>query len=121
MDSFEAGSATGFPLTTADGLDYARWLAAQAHARGLALAQKNAASLTADLAGLYDGALTEDCFQDGWCAEVLAYPAAGKPVFMAEYTDTGVDFAAACAWGQPRGFSPILKDRALTSSFQACP
>jgi hypothetical protein len=121
MDSFEAGAATGFPLTQADGLDYARWLAAEAHARGLAIVQKNASSITAGLAALYDGALTEDCFAAGWCAEVAAYPAAGKPVLMAEYDDTGVDFPAACAWGQPRGYSPILKDRGLTKAFTACP
>jgi len=121
MDSWEGGSATGFPLTRADGLDFARWLAAEAHGRGLAIVQKNTAPLTADLAALYDGALTEDCFADGWCADVAAYAAAGKPVFMAEYSDTAVNFAAACAWGQPRGYSPILKDRALTAALTRCP
>jgi hypothetical protein len=85
------------------------------------MVQKNAPALTADLSAHFDGALTEDCFVDGWCAEVQAYAAAGKPVFMAEYSDTAVDFPAACAWGRPRGYSPILKDRALTRSLGTCP
>ncbi|HVU03283.1 MAG TPA: endo alpha-1,4 polygalactosaminidase [Polyangiaceae bacterium] len=119
MDVFEADS--GFPLTKADGLDYANWLAEEAHSRGMAVFQKNTASLATSLFDLYDGAITEDCYDQGWCGDVSGYPSRDEPVFMAEYTDTGVDFAAACSWAKTNGFSPILKDRDLTSALTTCP
>jgi endo-alpha-1,4-polygalactosaminidase (GH114 family) len=121
MDVFELEDDSGFPLTEESGLAYAEWLAEEAHARGLAIVQKNASSLTHALVHLYDGALTEDCFADDWCEEVMAYAEAGKPVLMAEYTDTGVDFEAACAFGDESGSSPILKDRDLTNELETCP
>jgi endo-alpha-1,4-polygalactosaminidase (GH114 family) len=120
MDVFELEDDSGFPLTEAIGLEYAEWLAEEAHARGLAIVQKNASSLTDDLVNLYDGALTEDCFVDDWCEEVSAYPEADKPAFMAEYTDTNVDFDAACEFGAENGYSPILKDRDLTDELTTC-
>jgi hypothetical protein len=41
--------------------------------------------------------------------------AAGKAVFAAEYTDTGVDFQAACAWRRAHIISFILKNHILTA------
>jgi hypothetical protein len=45
---------------------------------------------------------------------------AGKPVFAAEYDDTGVDFPAACQKARKLGFSAIQKHRILTSYRVAC-
>lgn len=121
MDMFEGGqSDTGFPLTEADGIAYAKWLAAEAHARGLSIGQKNASSITADIEASYDWALTEDCFADGWCDDMKAYTAHDKAMFMCEYTDTKVDFAAACKAGKALKFSPILKARDLTPPVEFC-
>jgi hypothetical protein len=117
MDVFETTS--GFPLTEADGIDYARWLADQCHRRGMAIVQKNASSITADIRPSYDGALTEDCYAGGWCSDMQAYVDNDQPVFMCEY-DTSV-FAAACAWGVPRRYSPILKELDLGAWVQFCP
>lgn len=121
MDVFELGAASGFPLTEADGLAYARWLAGEAHARGLGIGQKNASVLTADLLATYDWALSESCWADGWCADLEPYVAAGKPVFMCEYGTDLAAFAAACAWGVPRRFSPILKSLGLDAPVTYCP
>jgi hypothetical protein len=112
---------TGFPLTYADQLTYARWLADEAHARGLAIGIKNAPDMVADSLSFFDFAITEDCFYYDWCAEMLPFIQAGKPVFAAEYTDMDVDFPAACAWGRQHNFSFILKDRNLTSFRDTCP
>jgi endo-alpha-1,4-polygalactosaminidase (GH114 family) len=121
MDMFEGGaSETGFPLTEADGVAYAKWLAAEAHARGMSIGQKNAASITASIETAYDWALTEDCYVDGWCDDLKRYPSNGKALFMCEYTDRGVDFAAACGAGKAQGFSPILKKRDLDSWVEFC-
>jgi len=114
-------NATGFPLTYADQLAYARWLADQAHARGLAIGLKNAPDMVADSLSFFDFTITEDCFHYGWCGEMLPFIAAGKPVFAAEYMDMDVDFEAACAWGREYNLSFILKNRHLDGWRQTCP
>jgi endo-alpha-1,4-polygalactosaminidase (GH114 family) len=120
MDVFELGSDSGFPLTHQDGIDYAHWLATAAHSRGMSIGQKNAASITADIAATYDWALTESCYSDGnWCGDVKAYAAANKPVFMCEYE--AQSFAAACSAWKPKTFSPILKDLDLGAPITFCP
>ncbi len=105
---------TGFPLTEQDQLAFNRWLADAAHARGLAIGQKNAPELTDHLVERYDFAVTEDCLADDWCDDIAPYLAAGKPVFAIEYTDrlAADKFLAACtATAQPYSF--ILKHREL--------
>jgi len=115
------GSNSGFPLTEKDGVDYANWLSGEAHARGLNIGQKNAAELAKQIQSAFDWVLTEDCYDQGWCAEVSVYLEHDKPVFMSEYTDTGVDFNAACNWSKPKKYSPILKGRDLDAPVQFCP
>ena len=112
---------TGFPITYQDQLKYAHWLAAEAHARGLAIGLKNAADTVTDSLAIFDFAITEDCFFQGWYDQVLPFIAAGKPVFAAEYTDTGVDFNAACAWGRAHNVNFIQKNRILTAFCITCP
>jgi len=118
MDVYTNNS--GFPLTEQDGVDYANWLAGQAHSRGLNIGQKNAPEITAKIQANFDWMLTEDCYDQGWCADVKAYVDNNKPVFMSEYTDTGVDFNAACTWGTPKKYSPILKGRDLDAPVTFC-
>jgi hypothetical protein len=117
MDVFEASS--GFPLTRADGVDYALWLAAECHRRGMAIVQKNAASIVGSIHTSYDGALTEDCYSGGWCSNMQPYIDANQPVFACEY-DSSV-FSAACAWGVPRKYSFILKKQDLGAWMNVCP
>lgn len=120
MDVFELGSDSGFPLTSADGVDYARWLADAVHGRGMGIGQKNTGSLTDVLEPVYDWVLTESCYSDGnWCGDVAAYADDGKPVFMCEYEAR--TFAAACTTWKRRGYSPILKDMDLGSAVTFCP
>ena len=111
---------TGFPLTYADQLKYALWLAAEAHARGLAIGQKNASDQTKDLVNIYDFAITEDCFAQGWCGDMSPYIEAGKPVFAAEYTDMDINFASACKVAKQLGLSMILKERDLHAWRETC-
>lgn len=105
--------AGAFPVSKADTVAYMRALADVAHGMGLQIGQKNNPDTVDDLAGTLDFIVTEGCFSDGWCADVLPYAQAGKPVYAIEYTDTAVDFAAACDWGRDRGIDFILKDRDL--------
>jgi hypothetical protein len=77
--------------------------------------------MVADSLPFLDFAITEDCFVQGWCSQVLPFIAAGKPVFAAEYTDTGVDFRAACTWGRLHNINFIQKHRILTAFRITCP
>ncbi len=112
---------TGFPITYDDQLQYNRWLASEAHALGLSIGLKNDPEQAAELVLDFDWALTEDCFDQGWCESLSPFLEAGKAVFAAEHTDTGVDFDRACAELLPAGFSPILKDRDLSAGREVCP
>jgi len=69
----------------------------------------------------FDFAITEDCFAEGWCNQVLPFIEAGKPVFAAEYTDTEVNFNTACNWGRQHNISFIQKNRILTAYRVICP
>lgn len=112
---------TGFPLSYADQLHYALWLAEEAHKRGLAIGQKNAPDQTRDLVDIFDFAITEDAFYDNWANDMLPYIQAGKPVFAAEYTDLPGDFPEFCRQSKKIGFSTILKNRDLDAWLETCP
>jgi hypothetical protein len=115
---------TGFALTYEDQVNYNRWLADEAHARGLSIGLKNDDEQVGDLLPYFDWALTEDCFAQAWCDEVAPFVRAGKAVFAAEYTDElSVDefLATVCPEAGSVGLSVILKNRDLDAWRQHCP
>jgi len=112
---------TGFPLTYQDQLRYNIWLADEAHARGLSIGLKNDSDQVADLLPYFDWALTEDCFDQGWCEQMIPFIEAGKPIIDTEYTDTGITLEDFCAQAQALQFSAILKHRDLDAFIQSCP
>jgi endo-alpha-1,4-polygalactosaminidase (GH114 family) len=114
------GADSGFPITYQDQLKYVLWLAEEAHRRGLAIGIKNAADQVPDLIDHFDFAIIEDYFFYGIEERMLPLIEAGKPVFAAEYDDTGVDFPAACQKAGKLGISAIQKHRILTSYRIAC-
>ena len=87
---------TGFPLTYEDQLNYNIWLAGEAHARGLSIGLKNTSEQAEELVTHFDWALTEGCFVQGWCQDMVLFVDAGKAVFAAEYTDVGADLDEIC-------------------------
>ena len=97
------------------------WLAEEAHARGLSIGLKNDGEQAKDLLPYFDWALTEDCFDQGWCQEMLPFIAAGKAVFAAEYTDTGITLDDFCPQAGAMNISAILKKRDLDAWREACP
>ena len=113
--------AGAFPVSEADTVAYMQALAGIAHGMGLKIGQKNNPDTVPELVDTLDFIVTEGCFADGWCDEALPYAKAGKPVYAIEYTDTLVDFAAACTYGRDKGISFVLKDRALSGAvFEGC-
>ena len=97
VDGYQPAKKTGFPLTYATQLDYNRFLAAEARARGLKVALKNDVDQLADLAPSFDFAVNEQCHQYKECGGYSAFTGAGKPVFNAEYKKTWRDDANARA------------------------
>jgi hypothetical protein len=113
-------SDTGFPISYDDQLRYALWFADEAHKRGLAIGQKNAADQVQDLINVFDFAITEDAFYFGWAEKMTPFIKAGKPVFDAEYTDLPGDFSLFCHQSKQLNFSTILKHRGLDAWIERC-
>jgi hypothetical protein len=111
---------TGFPLTYADQIAYNTWLADEAHARGLAIGLKNDVDQIDDLLPVFDWALTESCFDQGWCDDTTPFIAAGKPVFDIEYTESGITTGQFCARANAQNINAILKQLALDAWREAC-
>ncbi len=111
---------SGFDISKEQTLRYIRSLAKDAHNMGLEIGQKNVAELTDKLVDIMDFVITESCYQDGWCNDILPYIKAGKPVFDAEYNDRKINFKAACAYAKKHKISMILKDRDLSYAYEAC-
>ena len=76
-----------------------RWLADEAHTRGLVIDLKNTPDMVAGSLLFLEFAITEVAFSDNWVNEMLPFLRAGKPIFTAEYTDVDVNFDAVCTWG----------------------
>ncbi len=109
---------SGFPITPQDQLAYNRWLAAEAHARGLGVGLKNDLPQIPDLVDAFDFAVSEECFTYRECAPLRAFIAAGKAVFAIEYEAEPDDF---CAQANAWRFSLVFKAWALNAPLQACP
>ncbi|MEZ4238782.1 MAG: endo alpha-1,4 polygalactosaminidase [Myxococcota bacterium] len=118
-------NATGFPLNRADQLDYNRFLADAAHARGLSVGLKNAVGLVADLEPSFDWALNEECFQYRECDRNQPFLDASKAVFHVEYVDRQNQAQAAAdqVCGDPAvaGLSTLIKTWDLDAFRLACP
>ncbi|MDT7798353.1 MAG: hypothetical protein QOI78_1786 [Actinomycetota bacterium] len=91
-DNYDSFTRSRGLLSDSDAQAYIRLLSAHAHAKGLAIAQKN----TSELAGQrqangLDFAIAEECGQQKNCDEFT--PAFGDHVIVIEYTDGGLKTA----------------------------
>lgn len=112
---------TGFPLTAQDQIRFNRWLAAEAHQRGLAIGLKNTTELLPQLINDFDFLVTEECFAQGWCNQTRPMVQAGKPVLNIEYTDTRIKSASQfCSSTTSLGIFSILKRRELDGWVEEC-
>ncbi len=112
---------TGFGLSAADQLAFDRWLAAQAHARGLSIALKNTGLLARALEPDFDWALVESCYTYSECQLWAPFRAAGKAVFVIEYTTSRKRQARFCALAGNDGYALLFKRRKLDGWLARCP
>ena len=114
-DNLDSWGRSAGALTMHDNLALATLLAVRAHARGLAIAQKNGielGTLGRDQAG-FDFVITESCAVYEECGAYVAV--FGAAMLEIEYTDTpGAAFDTACA---ERGgaIAIVLRDRDLSA------
>jgi hypothetical protein len=92
VDGF--ANETGFPLSERDQLAFNRFLANEAHDRGLAVGLKNDGDQASDLVDYFDFELNEQCHEYDECGDLAVFPSKGKPVFNAEYTEADTAEAA---------------------------
>ncbi len=109
---------TGFPLTREDQLDFNRFLATEAHARGLSIGLKNAQDLANELAPTFDWALNEECIQYEECdIYTTTFLSQNKAVFNIEYEGSINDI---CATANRLGLDTLKKNLNLDASRQSC-
>ena len=104
---------TGFDLTEADQIAFNRWLATEAHARGLSVGLKNCPEIADQLEPYFNWALSEECSAYEECDSFAPFITANKAVFHVEYVDDTADgpalLAQVCADPDRAGFSTLVK------------
>lgn len=110
----------GFPLNAATQIDYNRFLAAEAHARGLSIGLKNALELVPELEADFDWALDEECYLYDECEALTPFIDAGKAVFHVEYGDAALADTV-CPATTELGLSTLIKNLDLDAWRVPCP
>lgn len=112
------GNDSGFPATKQIQETWYLEVAAQAHARGLSVGQKNGIETTTPATiAAFDWNLNEECFQYRECSLLSPVVDAGKVVFNTEYRG---EISTICAKAADLGFSTIKKRLKLDSWIQFC-
>ena len=107
----------GFSLTYEEQLAYNKWLANEAHERGLSVGLKNDLEQIKDLVNYFDFAVNEQCFQYEECEKLMPFVNAGKAVFGVEYELDKKDF---CDEAKKLNFSWLKMTYDLAGERDAC-
>jgi len=78
---------SGLPISAQDQLNYNRFIAKEAHNRGLSVGLKNDLDQIEALVDHFDFAVNEQCFQYNECKLLAPFINQGKAVFNLEYDD----------------------------------
>jgi hypothetical protein len=105
VDAYQ--NSSGFPLTAADQLAFNRWLASEAHLRGLSIGLKNDLDQVSDLEPDFDWVINEQCYQYAECHLLQPFIDAGKAVFGVEYSG---DENVFCPYFNALGYSWMKKN-----------
>lgn len=112
---------TGFPLTYSEQLAYDTWVAKAAHDRGLTAAQKGDDGQVKDLVKVFDFAVVEQCFSQGWCKKFDLYTSTNRLVVDVEYYRNQTRFRQKnCPEASQNHDSAILKKLQLTAWLLTC-
>ncbi|MEY4514070.1 MAG: hypothetical protein RLZZ450_6192 [Pseudomonadota bacterium] len=109
---------SGHDLTASDQLDYNRWLAEQASARGLAVGVSSDWPHAEQLASRYDFAIHLNCLANSTCAQLAPFRARGHAVFDLEVSR---DVSATCARAADLALPVTLKNSNFDAWLAICP
>ena len=119
LDGYE--NKTGFPLSYQDQLTYDAWVAKAAHARGLTADQKGDNDQVKDLVKVYDFAVVEQCYAQGWCKQFAIYTQQNRLVVDVEYGLSQQRFRSkTCPDTAQYGETAILKKLQLSAWLVTC-
>ncbi|MBV1871840.1 MAG: endo alpha-1,4 polygalactosaminidase, partial [Gammaproteobacteria bacterium] len=120
MDGYINNS--GFNLTAADQLDFNRFVAIQAHLRGLAVGLKNDVDQINELVDYFDFAVNEQCYEYNECATLIPFIINNKPVLHIEYESKYIsrplEREKLCAPQVDRQFSTLILPLELDNEFR---
>lgn len=122
MDAYDNDS--GFGITSEQQLVYNRYIADQAHLRGLAVGLKNSVAQVEALVDYFDFAVNEQCFQLNECESYKAFTGQNKPVFNAEYPEEDITLSELpnqlllCQQAQAAGIHTLILPVELDGTFR---
>ncbi len=103
----------GLGLTAAHQADYLKFLAEEAHERGMAIGLKNSVELIPQVVNDFDFTVNEECFDYRECGTLKPFIDANKPVLQIQYGDKAKDRKKAakkfCKQANNLGFSTLIK------------
>ena len=112
---------SGFPISSAEQLQFNRFIADQAHMRSLSVGLKNDVDQLEELEPWFDWALNEECHEFEECGTYTPFRRAGKAIFHTEYVS---DFSRADELADElcvhSGFSTLVKLLDLGPQIVAC-
>lgn len=112
---------TGFPLTAATQLDFNRFIAKEAHLRGLLVGLKNDVDQIAELANEFDFQVNEQCFAYDECAKLEPFISRDKAVLNIEYGSVKTKLGKVCPQAKERRFFSILsEENAMNGTYTRC-
>ena len=124
MDGYANDS--GFDLSADDQLAFNRFIASEAHKRGLSVGLKNDLDQVKQLVEYFDFSVNEQCHEFDECDRLSPFIEAGKPVLNAEYEEKLITNAAKrqllCDAAAREDFSTLILPVQLDDSFRySCP
>ncbi len=119
LDGYQ--NKTSFPLTYQEQLTYDTWVANAAHDRGLTVDQKGDNGQVKDLVKVYDFAVVEQCYAQGWCKQFDVYTNANRLVVDVEYYRDQQRFLTGnCSEAAKNHDTAMLKKLELTAWILTC-
>ena len=114
---------SGFSLSANDQLIYNKFLANEAHKRGLTIVLKNDLDQIQELEPYFDISLNEQCHEYNECEKLSPFIKSNKPVFIAEYAskyvnNTNNERDTMCASSINNKFKTLILPLYLDDSFR---
>lgn len=120
MDGYS--NKNGLGLSAENQVEYNRYIADEAHKRGLSVGLKNDVCQLNNLVDWFDWALNEECFAYDECYHYEEFLDVGKAVFNVEYVDNwdNADSMAQQVCGENTQIETLIKEWDLTAKRLAC-